>query len=93
MDEFLKMDIFFVVATGAVILVTLLVVFILVLVARILRNVDRISETVSEEVTLLRTDVADLRGHVRNEGVKARHFLRFFQSAVKRFFGGGGIKK
>ena len=77
MDDFFKMDVFFIVSTIAVVIVTALIAFILVSVLRILRHVEDLSATVSEEAKLVRADVADLRASVRSEGLKARHIGRF----------------
>ena len=77
MEDFFKMDVFFVVSTIAVLVVTTLVAFILISILRILRHVEDISETVSEEMLLVRADVADLRSSVRTEGFKVRHISRF----------------
>lgn len=69
MDEFLKMDIFFVVATVATIIMSVLAVLVLMSVLRILRKVEEISEMVSEEGRELRADIAVVRGELRQKGL------------------------
>lgn len=88
MNDFFKMDVFFVVSTIAVLVVTTLIAFILISVLRILKRVENISETVSEEIGLMRADVADLRNKVRTEGFKIRHMTRFASIFSSLFTGG-----
>jgi len=85
MDEFLKMDIFFVVATIALAIVAVLLIVALLSVLRILRYVEKISETVSDEAQLMRSDISDLRSSVREEGFKLKHLSKFVQGSAKRF--------
>ncbi len=92
MDDFLKMDIFFAVSTLAVVVVAGLIAYALVRILRILRNVEKLSETVTEEAQLIRSDIGDMRSHVRAEGFKWAHLARFARASVKRFMG-GSIKK
>ena len=83
MDEFLKMDIFFVVTTVAVVVITILLVLIVIRVLRILKNVEDISVMVEEEGEKIRQDIADVRENVRTEGIKAKHLLGFLGMAKK----------
>ena len=69
MDEFLKMDIFFVVATVAVVVLTILWIIILIRVLRILRKVEEISLMVSEEGKELRADIAHARAELVQKGL------------------------
>ena len=75
MNDFLKMDIFFVVTTIATLLITVLLVAVLIRVLRILKNVEDISELVEEEGKQLRQDLAGIRKNVRDEGLRVKHFL------------------
>ncbi len=84
MDEFLKMDIFFFVATAAVVIVAAFVALALYRIVRILRNVEKISAIVEEEGELMRADIADLRSSVKREGFKLRSLGRFFTSIFGR---------
>jgi hypothetical protein len=86
MDDFLKMDVFFVVATTAVVVFAALLTCALVLVIRILRNVERISETVTEEAQLLKGDLDDMRLKLRSEGFKWTHIPRFIREVARRLF-------
>jgi cell division protein FtsL len=83
MNEFLKMDIFFVVTTVAVVVITILLVLVVIRVLRILKNVEDISVMVEEEGEKIRQDIADVRENVRTEGVKAKHLLSFLGMGKK----------
>ena len=85
MDEFLKMDIFFVVTTLVVLAVGIVTVLILLRVWRILGHVERITQQISEESALLRQDIAHLRSNIQEEGFKVTRFVRFLLGAVGRF--------
>ena len=85
MDDFLKMDIFFVVSTVAVVVVGGLFAYILVRVLRILRNVERLSDAVTEEARLLKWDIDDVRQKVRSEGFKLSYVSRLFRATRTRF--------
>lgn len=77
MNDFLKMDIFFVVTTLAVIVATVLLVAVLIRVLRILKNVEDISVMVEEEGQNLRNDIAEVRTRVKEEGLRFSHMLDF----------------
>ncbi|MDB5237909.1 MAG: hypothetical protein JWM46_179 [Candidatus Kaiserbacteria bacterium] len=87
MNDFLKMDVFFLVSTLAVIVIAGLLAFALVRVLRILRRVEEISETVSDEAVLVRADVAEMRANVKQEGFKMLHLARFARKTASRFMG------
>jgi len=84
MNDFLQMDIFFVVTTAAVIVVTVLVALVLFYVVRVLRNINEVTRNLSEESNLIREDIAVLRTNVREEGMKWKHFAQFFGSFAGR---------
>lgn len=92
MDDFLKMDIFFAVATLSTVVVAGLTAYALVRILRILRNVEKLSDTVTEEAQLIRGDIDEMRERVKAEGFKWAHLSRFMRSSVKRFMG-GDVKK
>ena len=69
MDEFLKMDIFFVVATVATIILSVLAALVLMSVLRILSKVEDISEMLTEEGKELRADIALVRSELRQKGL------------------------
>lgn len=85
MDEFLKMDIFFIVSTVAVVVVAGLIAYAVFRVIKILRYVERLTETVSEEAQLIRADIDDARASVKAEGFKWATLMRFARGSVKRF--------
>ena len=84
MEDFLKMDIFFVVTTAVVFGVGTFFMVGLYYVVRILRSVDHISENISHESDSVRQDVALLREKISTEGVRFRHFLEFFEKVFKK---------
>ena len=65
MDDLLKMDIFFVVATLATVIIATLMIVALAFVIKVLRTINRISEEVEEEAVAIREDIAEARQGVR----------------------------
>ena len=90
MNDFLKMDIFFVVTTLVVLMLGIVVTLILFRVWRILGYVEEISRDLSEESALLRNDVAEMRARIKKEGFKFAHIGSLFASRVARFWGKKG---
>lgn len=84
MEDFLKMDIFFAVATFAVLIVAALLSAFLFYCIRILRTLARIAEEVEGEAKALRGDIEEVRLKIRSEGVQAKHLLTLFKKATKR---------
>jgi hypothetical protein len=84
MDEFLKMDIFFVVTTVSVAIITALLAVVLIRVLRILKNVEEISLMVEEEGVKLREDIAHVRAKVREEGLRVKHLFDFLGAPKPR---------
>lgn len=64
MDEFLKMDIFFFVATFCLIFLTLMIGFVIWRLLKILKHVERIAEVAGAEAENLREDAAYVRGRL-----------------------------
>ena len=93
MNDFAKMDLFFVVTTVVVLALGILVTLILFRVWRILGYVEEISGMISEEGKLLRTDVARLRSRVEREGLRMRFIGHFFRDIGKRYFARRSTKK
>lgn len=87
MNDFLKMDIFFIVTTLVVVMLGIAVTLILFRVWRILGHVEEISRDISEESALLRNDVAEMRVRIKSEGFKFSHLASLFSSRVARFWG------
>ncbi len=81
MDSLLKADIFFVVATVAVFIVTGVAIWITVYVVRILRNVENISDTVKKETKKFSQDVDGVREHVKQNGAVPRFLMRWIGRA------------
>ena len=90
MNDFLKMDIFFIVTTLVVVMLGIVVTLILFRVWRILGYVEEISRDLSEESALLRNDVAEMRARIKTEGFKFVHIGSLFASRVARFWGKKG---
>jgi hypothetical protein len=84
MDEFLKMDIFFVVATVAVAVLAVLSSFILWRLERILRHVEHISEQAAAESDNLREDLAEMRSEVHRGKNRLLALMGFVGKTAKR---------
>jgi hypothetical protein len=84
MNDFLKMDIFFVVATVAVVLLTLLGAVLAWRFLRILKNIEIISAQVVEEGAAIRSDLATLRAELRGGKGVVKSFFKLLGSRVKR---------
>lgn len=85
MNEFLKMDVFFLITTVAVLLVTGLVCFVLYRILRILRNVEHVSQIVSDESDLVRNDLSEMRAVIKREGFKLTHLAAFVRKRAASF--------
>lgn len=64
MDEFIKMDIFFMIASVGTVVVTTITVLIGIKLFRILKDVERIAKNVSEEVDGVREDIDRARERI-----------------------------
>ncbi len=84
MDEFLKMDIFFVVTTITVVVVGGFMAYALWRLERVLRNVERISSQVAAESESIRLDLAEMRADVRSGKGRLLSLLGFVTKAAKR---------
>ena len=84
MNEFLKMDIFFVIASASAIILTSLLVVILVYVIKFVRNLKYISDKARTETDNLTQDIQTLRGNIKTQGFKLKHLLGFFDSIINR---------
>lgn len=87
MSDFAKMDVFFVVTTLAVLLVCALIAVALIRILRILKNVEKVSDIVSEESVRLRSDIQDLRSTVKVEGFKWKSIAKFIRLQVEKVTG------
>lgn len=86
MNDFLKMDIFFVVTTIVVIVIGVLVALILIRLYRIMGHLEHLSEQAEEEATLIRADLAEMRGNIKR-GMRWGAATLFMRRLGKRFFG------
>jgi hypothetical protein len=84
MDEFLKMDIFFFVATLGVVALTFCVAFVLWRLERVLKNIEYISEQVAGESDEVRRDLAEMRRDVQKGKGRLRSLFSFFGKFTKR---------
>jgi len=84
MNEFLKMDIFFVITSVIAIIVAVLAIILLVYMIKFVRNLKYISDKARVEADNLSEDIQTLREKVRDEGFKFKHALSFFSSFIKR---------
>lgn len=84
MDEFLKMDIFFFVATAAVVLLTFFATFVLWRVERILKQVEYISKQVAGESNNVRRDLAEMRGDIQRGKGRFMSLFGFLKKSAKR---------
>lgn len=84
MDNFLKMDIFFFVATCATVLIAILMTLVLLRVLRILKKIDDVTALVRDEGEQLRQDIASVRNTVHEGGVRLGHVLGFLRRPSKR---------
>lgn len=84
MDEFLKMDIFFVVTSTVVVLLGVASLVALYYIIKILRSVSNVAKNASEESDSVRGDIEILRGKLKEEGVKVKHFADFVGSVAGR---------
>ncbi len=84
MNEFLKMNIFFVIASIAAIILTILAVILLVYLIKFIKNVKYISDKARTEADNLSFDIQDLRKNVRSHGFKLKYLLNFLRSIIKK---------
>jgi hypothetical protein len=82
MENFFKMDVFFVVATLMAVVIGVLIAVALVYAIRFLRTVNRISDSVEEEADRIRSDIQEARGKVKN--FKLLHLFPLLGKSVKR---------
>ena len=89
MNEFAKMDLFFFITTLVVIVIGVMLAFVLFRIWKILGHVEEISKEVSEESTLVRHDIAQLRSSIHN-GLNMVSLGGIFSKAFKRLSGRSG---
>ncbi len=84
MDAFLKMDIFFVVATLGVVAISVLGTIVLWRISRVMKNVEHISDQVAAESDTIRLDLAEMRGDIRRGKGKIKSLMGFLDRTAKR---------
>jgi biopolymer transport protein ExbB/TolQ len=84
MSEVLQANIFFMITSIAVVVVTILVAIGLYHMIRILRAIRRIAERVEEGSKVIGEDVAQLRSTILNGNIIANFFSRFMPESAKR---------
>jgi hypothetical protein len=83
-DEFLKMDIFFVVATAAVVVLVFYSACVMWRLQRILKNIEHISEQVAGESDDIRHALAEMRGDIRRGRGRLMSLFDFLGKFGKR---------
>jgi hypothetical protein len=68
MDEFLKMNIFFVIATIGFVVLAVMAAIILFYVIRLLATINRVAESVEEEALALKDDFDEARASIKRQG-------------------------
>ncbi len=84
MDNFLKMDIFFVVATCATVVISILLTLVLLRVLRILKKIDDVTSIVRDGSEQLLEDIASVREKVQEGGMRIGHLFGFLSGVKKR---------
>jgi hypothetical protein len=84
MNDFLKMDIFFLTTTVVVLLLGVFLIVALYYLIKILKSIDHVAQNVSAESDNVRGDISVLRGKIRDEGMKVKHFMEFFMNVAAR---------
>lgn len=93
MADFLKMDIFFAVATVSVALIALCMCILLVQLIRFIRTLDSIASEVEAEAQEIRADLDDARASIAREGRRLVPLLGFFGKTALRLSGKKKRKK
>lgn len=84
MNDFLKMDIFFVVATLVTLLIGGLLGLAIYKVIKILETVRKITDLVQEEVLETKQDLRELRGFIREKNFTFSKVISFLKRYGKR---------
>jgi uncharacterized membrane protein len=84
MNEFFKMDIFFIIASVMAIILTVLIVILLIYLIRFVRNLKYISDKARAEIDRVSLALSNLRENIHKGGVKAKHAISFIKSVIKK---------
>lgn len=82
MNDFLKMDVFFAVTMGAVVILVALLAAALLYAIRVLRAADRIAQKAEREAGLLSEDLRKLQASIRAEGFKWKLPMRWWRRVL-----------
>ncbi|MBY0110557.1 hypothetical protein K2Y00_00920 [Patescibacteria group bacterium] len=77
MDDFLKMDVFFIVTTLAVVLVTGLIAYAVYRFIKVLEVLERIAQSAEVEAHKLQEDLEHFRTKIRKKGITLRSVVKF----------------
>ena len=84
MNDFLKMDIFFFVATLGVVVLTFLAAYVLWRLGRILTHIEHISKQVAIESDMVRQDIAEMRNEIRHGKGRLKSLFGFLKKSGSR---------
>lgn len=102
MTEIARSDLFFLVTTFSVVILTILLIVILFYAVNILRDIKRISRLANEEARNIKQDIDDARKEIKQNARQVKGFvqavvtntgLRFGFDLLKRFLQTGSVKK
>lgn len=84
MGDFLKMDIFFLVSTLAVVAFAFFGAVVLWRLARVMKNIEHISGQVAAESDNIRLDLAEVRSDIRRGKGRLKSLFSFFSKTARR---------
>lgn len=84
MDEFLKMDIFFFIASICTAILTVLLAIALFYLIALIRDLKYISGKAKTEADNLSQDIENLRQSVKQKGSQLMRLVNFFSAIIKR---------
>ena len=84
MNEFLKMDIFFFIASISGGILAILFAILLIYLIKIIRDLKYISGKAKIEADNLAQDIENLRQGVKKKGFQLMHAINFFRNIIKK---------
>lgn len=84
MNEFYKQDIFFVITTVAVVILTILLSIFAYYAIKVIKDIKFISEKAKRESELLSQDIAELKDNIRASGAKLKPALSFLFNLYRK---------
>lgn len=84
MSEFIKMDVFFFIASIGTSILTILLVIALIRLIALIRDLKYISNKAKTEANNLSEDIENLRQNVKKKGVELKHVVNFLSTIIKR---------